>query len=305
VVTFDSEATPFPGVDTNAIVFMIRAAEPLTRLHWCRCSQADSASLQIWVESNFVQCESGIEAVGRGLSEALLTGLSRRPVEQPHCGPTLRNFAKTMRGIATGANEFFHLTRKQAEERQIPSEFLIPAVGRTRDVTRGIFTPEDLDALDAEGKPTLLLYLDGRPLEQFPASVQTYIRHGESLGLPEKTLIATRKPWYKMERRIPPPFLFAYLGRRNARFIKNEAGVVPLTGFLCVYPVSLDISHSKLWRLLQHPNTIGNLHLVGKSYGGGAIKVEPRALERLPIPAEALTDADLMAAAPLQAEWSF
>ena len=47
----------------------------------------------------------------------------------------------------------------------------------------------------------------------------------------KKTLISTRNPWYNMEKRENPEFLFAYLGRRNTRFIRNEAGVVPLTGF--------------------------------------------------------------------------
>jgi len=88
-----------------------------------------------------------------------------------------------------------------------------------------------------------------------------------------------------MEQRAIPEFLFAYLGRRNARFIKNDAGVVPLTGFLCVYPRSNKPEYvEKLWAILKHPDTLKNLSLVGKSYGSGAIKVEPRALENLPIP---------------------
>ena len=92
-----------------------------------------------------------------------------------------------------------------------------------------------------------------------------------------------------MEVRTPPPFLFAYLGRRNTRFIRNLAGVVPLTGFLCVYPKSRDAEFvEKLWHVLRDPETIANLSLVGKSYGSGAIKVEPRALERLPLPLSVL-----------------
>ena len=88
-----------------------------------------------------------------------------------------------------------------------------------------------------------------------------------------------------MEKRAVPPLLFAYLGRRNTRFIKNEAGVLPLTGFLCVYPVYNDPEFvAKLWQALNHPDTLENLRLVGKSYGSGAIKVEPGNLNKLPIP---------------------
>jgi hypothetical protein len=87
-----------------------------------------------------------------------------------------------------------------------------------------------------------------------------------------------------MEQRKVPPLLFAYLGRRNTRFIKNEAGVLPLTGFLCVYPIYDDQEYiDNLWNALNHPDTLENLKLVGKSYGSGAVKVEPGNLNKLPI----------------------
>jgi len=79
--------------------------------------------------------------------------------------------------------------------------------------------------------------------------------------------------------------LFAYLGRQNVRFIKNEAGVLPLTAFLCVYPKCNGQEYTNsLWKALNHPDTLANLHLVGKSYGSGAIKVEPGNLGKLLIP---------------------
>jgi hypothetical protein len=97
-----------------------------------------------------------------------------------------------------------------------------------------------------------------------------------------------------MEQRTPPPILFAYLGRRDCRFILNEAGVVPLTGFLCVYPWDTNRQAvQKLWRALNHPDTIQNLAFAGKSYGGGAVKVEPRQLDSLEIPASVVREVGL------------
>jgi hypothetical protein len=155
-------------------------------------------------------------------------------------------------------------------------------------------TSELIKLLDEKGRPTLLFSPDGRPPERFPLAVREYLKQGEALSLPQRTLIATRRPWYKMEARSAPPFLFAYLGRRNARFIRNLAGVVPLTGFLCVYPHREDAAFiAKLWAVLQHPETVANLSLVGKSYGAGAIKVEPRALEQLPLPASLVAQTGL------------
>jgi adenine-specific DNA-methyltransferase len=202
-----------------------------------------------------------------------------------------------MRGIATGANEFFFLTTRQAQRLRLPDEFLIPAIGRTRDVSGDEVTAAVIEELVEKGRPTLLFAPDGRPLDAFPQVVRDYLAQGEHMGIDRRTLIRTRRPWYKMESRNAPPFLFAYLGRRNARFIRNLAGIIPLTGFLCIYPrADQAADNEQLWQVLKHPDTAANLRRVGKSYGSGAIKVEPRALERLPIPAHVLAEAGLLKA---------
>ncbi len=189
-----------------------------------------------------------------------------------------------MRGIATGANEFFFLTEQQTKDIGIPREFLKRAIGRTKDVSEDVLTEADLESLNDKNRPTYLLSINGD--NDFPKTIVDYLEAGEKSGLPDRALIKQRKPWYKMERRIIPPLLFAYLGRRNTRFIKNEARALPLTSFLCVYPFCDDKKHvESLWHALNHTDTLKNLNLVGKSYGSGAIKVEPGNLRKLPIPA--------------------
>lgn len=298
VVTFDPEATPFPGVDTNALIFMIRRAAPAREFLWARCTEAKTDALKRWTLSQFMyRPKRGLVVHRRELAEGLSTGLSRLPRELKQAGPSLADFATVFRGIATGANEFFFLTQKQAHALAIPPTFLVRAIGRTRDVPADVIDEKLLADLDASGRPTLLFSPDGRRLDRFPAAVRRYLEEGERKGLAERPLIATRRPWYKMEVREAPPILFAYLGRRNARFVRNLAGVVPLTGFLCVYPRSDDPAFlDKLWFVLSHPATLQNLSLVGKSYGSGCIKVEPRALEHLPLPEEVVNKSGLRGA---------
>jgi hypothetical protein len=302
VVTFTGEASPFPTVDTNPVIFFIRNMPPTKAFLWAQCSEAETTALTQWVMSDLhLMSEPAIRVTKRDLAEALQTGLSRPPSELREHEPRLGDFATVLRGIVTGANDFFFLTRTRARELRLPAEFLRPAIGRTRDAVREELTPSDLDALDAKGRPTLLLCLDNRPLHQFPPPVQEYIQYGETLNLPTRPVIAQRRPWYKMEQRAVPPILFAYLGRRNCRFIRNHAGVVPLTCLLCVYPKRPDAEfHDALWRILNHPRTIANLARVGKSYGSGAIKVEPRSLERLPLPVDLVEEADLHGAPKAQ-----
>lgn len=289
VVTFDERATPFPNVDTNAIIFMIKNTKPQETLQWIKANQSYSDDLLKFVTSNFKLKEfDSLEITTRQLKEGLATGLSRP--EQNHNGFKyhLSDFAKVMRGIATGSNEFFFLTAQQVKDLNIPNEFLKRAVGRTKDASESVLTLKDLEELDRENRPTYLLSINGQ--ESYPKSIKDYLKVGEKMGLPTRSLIQQRKPWYKMEQRKIPPLLFAYLGRRNTRFIKNEAGALPLTGFLCVYPIYDDQEYvDNLWQALNHPDTLENLKLVGKSYGSGAIKVEPGNLTNLPIPEHIIT----------------
>lgn len=286
VVTFAPAASPFPNIDTNPIIVLLRRAKPQATIQWAQCCEAETGDLRKWIASGLrVVNYAGLTTHQRDLSEALATGLSRAPQQIPSGQLCLGDLAKVVRGVATGANEFFFLTREQIRQIGIPEKYFVNAVGRTRDVSGDELTNETLRLLQQANRPTKLLALNGEPLESYPASLRNYLQYGESLGLAEKPLISQRRVWYKMESRTVPPILFAYLGRRNSRFIRNHAGAIPLTSFLCVYPHRTEEEYvQRLWQALNHPETIANLALTGKSYGAGAVKVEPRALERLLIP---------------------
>lgn len=293
VITFSPKATPFPGVDTNAMVFFIKNNKQNSKFIWSYCKKSNISDLKKWVLSDFKSFNKGVlEVKQRDIKEGISTGLSREQRSLELSGSTnLKGFANVMRGVATGNNNFFFLTKKQADERGIPEEFRVLAVGRTKDVEGDEITEQTLTNLEAKERPTILFSPDGRSIDGFPLKTKEYLLKGKNSKVNNGALVKTRKPWYKMEKRQPPPFLFTYLGRRNSRFIKNSAGVIPLTGFLCVYPLRNEKDfEEKLWKVLNHKKVLENLKLVGKSYGGGSIKVEPRGLERLPLPREVLEE---------------
>lgn len=296
VITFAPEASPFPNVDTNPLVFFIRKSAPKDKFLWAKCHHPQTNALKHWVRSEFSKpFETDLFVVERDLQEGLLTGLSRAPLTHGESKYVLGDFVQVMRGVATGANEFFLMTISQAKKLGIPDDYLVRVIGRTRDVIGDEITDETLALLERRGRPTLLLSLNSDNRDAFSKPIQQYLREGERRGLPKRPLISQRKPWYRMEARIPPPFLFAYLGRRHSRFIRNTARVIPLTGFLCVYPKCRDEqSNEQVWKILSHPDTLANLPRVGKSYGAGAIKVEPRLLEKLPIPDHVVEESGLI-----------
>lgn len=285
-ITFAPEATPFPGVDTNPLIVCISRNLHEPHFTWARINEPSPDDLPEWFAHGFARSvPQKVACVRREVSEAVVTGLSRPPFSAQAEGCRLGNLARVMRGIATGDNEFFLFTNERRKEAGLEKHWFKRIVGRTRDCPDGVFDEDTLAELEAKGRPTWLLSLGSSPIESLPAPLREYLKQGEKSGLPQRPLIGTRKPWFKMEQREVPPILFAYLGRRNTRFVLNRANVYPLTGFLCVYPDPKRITNPELlWRVLNHPSTLDNLRFVGKSYGDGAIKVEPRNLEELIIP---------------------
>ena len=288
VATFAPEATPFPGIDVNPIVLFISNAQPGDLLCWARISSPSETAFDEFVKSGFAEADGPcLTASRRPLAEALETGISRKPSGGNKPRYTLGDFAVVRRGIVSGDNSFFLMTRESSRARGIPPEFLLPAVARVRDIDGDAFDGADLDRLDARGRPTLLFSPgDGQP-GGLPPSVRRYLDEGEAAGVPDGAVCRSRRPWHRLERRTAPPILFAYLGRRDCRFVRNIAGALALNGFHCVYPRSAGPGFAEaLWHVLADERTTANLGLVGKTYGNGAIKVEPRALERLPLPVE-------------------
>jgi hypothetical protein len=278
------------------MAFLFSKLAPQPRVPWLQVFKPDPVAIMRALGLNEgAPAQPASDAVTihtREISELVATGLSRPPRPSGSRGVPLSDFARVVRGIATGANEFFFLTSKQIAQYGLDKQFFRRAIGRTRDCPNSTLTCSRLDALDAAGRPTWLLNLDRQ--EKLPAALSAYLQRGEEAGLAQRALIRTRTPWYRMEQREEPPLLFAYLGRRDCRFLLNCAGVVPLTGFLCVYPWDRSERHvRKLWQALNHPDTLANLAFVGKSYGGGALKVEPRQLDALEIPQHVLDCSDM------------
>ena len=296
VLAFDQSAAPFPKVDTNAMVFLISNHAPQECLRWIRVRERDCQAITQSLQGRAPENggDAALLCLERKLTEALATGLSRAPRSAPSQGVPLSHFARVVRGIATGANDFFFLTAEKIAEVGLEKRFFTRAIGRTRDCRGDRLQASALAALETQGRPTWLLNLPGTPKALLPPRLRSYLERGEAQKLNERPLVRSRRPWYKMEHRRPPPILFAYLGRRDCRFILNQAGVVPLTGFLCVYPWDTrPDAVLRLWRALNHPATLENLAFVGKSYGGGALKVEPRQLDRLEIPRAVLKEVGL------------
>ncbi len=193
----------------------------------------------------------------------------------------LSEIAETRRGIATGANDFFHVPERTVRVCSISANFAIPCVGKARDVRGLVFRASDYKALrEAEGRCYLLDF--GEPLS---AGDREYLRQGESAGLPARYLLSKRTPWYAMEKRPPAPIWASVFSRNEARFVLNKAGVRCLTAFHCIYPKGGGELFAKaLVAVLNSRKAREYTARQRRVYGGGLAKFEPADLLDILVP---------------------
>lgn len=211
--------------------------------------------------------------------------------------PTIGDFFKIKRGLATGDNGYFILDAEAITARGLPLEAFKPILPSPR------YLPDDQIEADNEGNPKLarrLFLLDTHLAEEeikcrFP-SLWRYLEEGKARNLHEGYLCSHRSPWYAQESRPPPPIVCTYLGRgdtargRPFRFILNNSRATVANVYLAMYPSSLLAGtlardHSLIRRIWEALNEITPEQLLGEGrvYGGGLHKLEPKELANVPV----------------------
>ena len=216
--------------------------------------------------------------------------------------PTISDFFRIKRGLATGNNDYFILSEEEIKARNLPKSCFRPILPSPR------YLPNDIVEADEKGLPLIerRLYLldvdmSEEEIERSYPSLWIYLEEGKACGLHERYLCRHRALWYSQEKRPPPPIVCTYLGRSDAksgrpfRFILNLSQATVANVYLAMYPTPVlaqALRHDptlihKLWKVLNQI-TPDQLLSEGRVYGGGLHKLEPKELAN--VPATALID---------------
>lgn len=297
VIVFDEDSFIFPYAENAATVIFLHKDSP-TKVYFVRVKTIEASSLEKLLEAveegDFGWCSTKIVDISELLNTSnwSLYYVKRAIpiIEEVIHHPLVVSFkhiARIMRGIATGANDFFLLNDEEVKRWGIEEEFLRPALVKTRWVLNYVYDREAFNRLRNANEKCWLFYCQVPPALLKGKNAYKYVSYGERLGLPNRSLIRLRRIWYQVEKREPPPIVFTYLSRGRPRFIHNEVGALPLNTFLCIYPLP-EISKDEvlLRALLAYLNSniaLELLKIVGRRYGGSTLKLEPRELDELPV----------------------
>jgi predicted RNA methylase len=212
-----------------------------------------------------------------------------------HTGLVLGNLFTVKRGLATGDNKFFILTKERAAELEIPGEFLRPILPSTRYIP-GNVVERDKDGY-AKTEPQLALIDCRLPADEVKAKYPkfwAYLESGMWQGVNDTYLCKGRKPWYSQENRQASPLICTYMGRPKEgaapfRFILNLSDATATNVYLLLYPkpdmVEVMKDAKKAREIVAALNNVGEQAFFseGRVYGGGLHKMEPKELMRLPL----------------------
>ena len=207
--------------------------------------------------------------------------LYRHLAEGPGFAPML-DWGETWLGAVTGNNAFFALSRAEAARFGLSGDDLRPISPPGSRHLRGLaFDRRAWERLAAEGAACFLF----DPADPTTAAALRRIEVGRAQRVHVAYKCRMRSPWWHVPVGPVPDLLLTYMNQDRPRLLANDARVQVLNS---VYGVSLRPGLRWLGRELLPLAFLNSLSLlgaeiVGRSYGGGLLKLEPREADILPV----------------------
>lgn len=200
---------------------------------------------------------------------------------------TLESWGDTTLGIVSGNNGYFALAPADVAALGLAATDVLrlspPGSRHLRGLT---FTPAAWEDLGTRGARTYLF----RPGAEPSPAARAYIAAGAERGVDDAYKCRVRPQWWRVPLVPPADLLLTYMNADTPRLCTNRARVYHLNS---VHGVYLKRAHRRVGMDLLPLAALNSMTLlgaetVGRAYGGGMLKLEPREADLLPVPAPAL-----------------
>lgn len=202
----------------------------------------------------------------------------------------LGTWAEVDVGVVTGRNSFFTMTGREADERGL-RELCVPLVARSAQIPGLVYDDAALAEQDAGGVRCLLLHAGAGSVDH--PDLAAYVRAGEAASVHTGYKCSLRTPWWRTPSVWTPDAFLLRQIHTHPRVVVNAS---PATTTDTVHRVRLlpGTDARRLAVAFFNSATLAFCEVMGRSYGGGILELEPREAEGLPVPPPALADADLL-----------
>jgi adenine-specific DNA-methyltransferase len=195
---------------------------------------------------------------------------------------TISELADVEVGVVTGLNDFFVL-RQEAINRLEAKNHVLRLVSRSGHLKGLFFKQRDWAANAEAGFPAYLLTLADVPIGRLPKTLAKYVRHGESMGWHKGFKCRIRSPWYKVPSAwVPDGFMLRQIHEYPRIFI-NSAHVTS-TDTIHRVRTHDKIDIGRLAGAAYNSLSFAFAEVLGRSYGGGVLELEPREAAQVPVP---------------------
>jgi len=209
------------------------------------------------------------------------SGVGLRPLSQ---------FAEVDVGVVTGRNAFFVLTPEQSAQLQV-RDYCRPLVSKSAHLRGVVVSASDLAALREENARCELLTVS--EADEVAGPLRAYIAEGEAAEIHSGYKCSIRRKWWVVPSVWTPD---AFLLRQiydHPRIVANDA-LATSTDTIHRVRVKAGVDPKQLAAASMNSATFAFAEVLGRSYGGGVLELEPREAEELPFPDPSLLEADVV-----------
>jgi adenine-specific DNA-methyltransferase len=186
-------------------------------------------------------------------------------------------------GAVTGDNSYFLLDEACAAA--LPKGLVKPAVSKAKHVQGIRFGDADFERLRREQQPMWMFVASSDCDEELLEEAEAYLRKGRRLKVHTRYKCKVRKPWYAVPipGRRPPDLFLTYFSNEHPRLVLNEVGAIT-TNTLHGVHLRDPACAARLSGVFLNSLTLLSAELLGRSYGGGVLKLEPTEAQALLLP---------------------
>lgn len=193
-------------------------------------------------------------------------------------------------GVVTGLNKYFVLNKQYAHQLGI-QDYTRPIVGRSAYLKGAVFSESDYnDITDLQDANALLFSPPDVSYEELPEDVKKYVKIGQNEGHNEGYKCSIRKKWYIVPSVwVPEAFMLRQV-YGYPKLVLNETEAT-CTDTIHRVKIRKEGKGPLIVAAFMNSLTFALAEVMGRSYGGGVLELEPREAESLLIPlvgAEAL-----------------